>query len=260
MSTTLAGLTVIVTRPARQAEAVIARLASLHASVVAFPVLAIEPLLLTARDRERLRPDAYDWTVYTSANAVEQSLLQLPRPVRTRIAAIGNATARTLRANGLEVNAVPAKRVDSEGLLALPEFASVAGLRCLVLRGVGGRGTLRQTLAARGATVETGELYRRVRVKPNPASLTELRAALGAERRVIAVLSIETLDALLAVAPRDLHDRLLRTPLLVPGERVASAARQHGWSGSLLAAASAEDAAMVDALAAWHSQGTHGAA
>jgi uroporphyrinogen-III synthase len=35
--------------------------------------------------------DAYDWTIYTSTNAVEQSLLQLRSSMQAH-AAIGNAT------------------------------------------------------------------------------------------------------------------------------------------------------------------------
>jgi len=257
----LAGLTVIVTRPEPQARELSARLRAVGAGVVEFPTLAIKPLVLSAADRGRLAPDSHDWTIYTSANAVEHSLRQLPRPVRTRIAAIGNATARALRSRGLDVHAVPTHRADSEGLLELPAFANVQGLRVLVLRGVGGRDTLRTTLVERGAEVTIGEVYRRTAVTPTEHAVSGLRAAIEADApTIVAVTSVEVFDALLSAIPQDLRHVLVRTPLLLPGDRVAAAARDRGWLGPLVVAQSAEDEAMFDAIRVWRASGVHGSA
>jgi len=261
VTASLSGLTVVVTRPERQARELIARLSAAGASVVEFPALAIEPVTLTAHDRRRLAPDSYDWTIYTSTNAVEQSLLQLKRPVQTRIAAIGNATARALRGQGFEVRAVPQHRANSEGLLELPEFSNVEGLRVLVLRGVGGRDTLRTRLLAGGARVTVGELYRRVGVVPTAGAVAGLRAAVDpGSQTVVAVTSVDVLDSLLRGVPDELLPALLRAPLVLPGDRVAAAAHERGWNGPLAVAASAEDEAMVDALVAWHGTGARGTA
>ena len=128
MTGPLAGVTVVVTRPRAQAARFATLVGETGAVPLLLPALEIEPVELDPAARERLTPDDHDWTIYTSANAVEASLRQLPRPTRTRIAAVGRGTARALASHGIVVHAVPATTADSEGLLALDAFASVAGV------------------------------------------------------------------------------------------------------------------------------------
>jgi len=144
VSPPLAGVTVVVTRPRAQAARFATLVSEAGATPLLLPALEIEPVELGAEARARLAPDAFDWTIYTSANSVESALRQLPRPARTRIAAVGRGTARALAAHGLPVHAVPTRSADSEGLLALDAFASVAGRRILILKGEGGRTLLRE--------------------------------------------------------------------------------------------------------------------
>ena len=73
MTGPLAGVVVVVTRPAAQAARFAAMTEAAGARPLLFPTIAIEPVALDAAARERLVPDRYDWTVYTSANAVEHS-------------------------------------------------------------------------------------------------------------------------------------------------------------------------------------------
>lgn len=250
MSATFAGLTVVVTRPRRQAAAFIAEATRAGAACIALPAIEIEYLRLAAADRDRLAPDAHDWAIFTSANAVEAALGELPPPTHCRIAAVGRATARALESHGLVVHALPEGRSDSEGLLALPMFANLRDRRVVILRGVGGRELLREELQARGATVDVAELYRREAAQPDARSLVALEAALasGTERVVAAVTSVEVLDGLLGMLPDALGARVRRCALLLPGERVALAARERQWQGPLLVSPSAEDAAMLATL------------
>jgi uroporphyrinogen-III synthase len=244
----LDGCVVVVTRPERQAGRFKDLVRELGGEVVAFPTLAIEPLPLDEETLARLAPDAYDWVVYTSANAVEFSVDRLGRPGRARVAAIGSGTARALAARGIEVHAVPAAGADSEGLLALPAFAAPQGLRVLIVKGAGGRDALRTALTARGAAVAVAEAYRRVVAHPPPWAFDSLRSASTGRRAVVAVTSVEVLGALLELAPESAAPGLRDVPLLVPGGRVAAAARDRGWRGPLLIAASAEDEAMLATL------------
>jgi uroporphyrinogen-III synthase len=168
---------------------------------------------------------------------------------------VGRATARALRDQGLEVHATPGQVSNSEGLLAAPGFADVRGRRILILKGVGGRDTLRETLCRRGADVTLGEVYRRTIAVPNAGSLDGLQRACATGLAVIAVTSVDVLDALLELAPETLVARLRDAPLLVPGERVAAAARERGWRAPLVVAPSAEDATMIDALARARDEG-----
>jgi uroporphyrinogen-III synthase len=238
----------VVTRPRAQAARFAALVSAAGATPVLLPALEIEPVELDAAARERLAPDAYDWAIYTSANAVAHSLRQLPRPVRARVAAIGRATARALEELGIEVHAVPPGPSESEGLLALAPFEAPSGQRILVLKGEGGRMLLRETLARRGAEVATADVYRRVPARPDPAALADLRRACASGRVIVTVTSAEALAALLAAVPDADLPRLRDTTLVVPGARVADAARTRGWRGALVVAPGAEDAAMAAAL------------
>ena len=66
---------------------------------------------------------------------------------------------------------------------------------------------------------------------------------------MVAVTTVDDLDALLDLAPEPRIPRLRDAFLLLPGDRVAAAARERGWRGPLIVAPSAEDASMLDALA-----------
>lgn len=248
MTLPLAGVVVVVTRPAAQAARFATLVTAAGAEPLLFPTIDIEPVELDAQARRHLTPDEYDWTIYTSANAVESSLRQLPRPRRTRVAAVGRATARALEQHGIEVTAVPTTTVDSEGLLELQCFADLRSQRVLILKGSGGRTLLREELARRGAEVVLGDVYRRARTDVRAEALQALRHACDTGRAVVAATSAEVLEALLDLAPDEGCPRLRDVVLLVPGERVAAAARARGWRGRIMVAPSAEDAAMADAL------------
>jgi uroporphyrinogen-III synthase len=253
----LGGLVVVVTRPATQAARFAAMVAADGATPLMLPTIEIEAVELDAAARAALTPDRFDWTIYTSANAVESSLRQLPRPARARIAAVGRGTARALAAHGLSVEAVPTTTADSEGLLALDCFAALHGQRVLILKGHGGRPLLREELARRGAEVVTGDVYRRRPATAEPSALQALRAACTAGTAVITATSAEVLAGLLQLAPDDANPQLRDAELLVPGPRVAAAARELGWRGRIIAAASAEDAAMAEALRNSLGHGSH---
>lgn len=255
MTLPLAGLTVVVTRPDRQAGPFMRLLREAGATPVAFPAITIEPIALDAAARQRCTPDAHDCVIFTSANAVEQALTQLARPRRARVAAIGRATARALQALGVDVHAMPATVSDSEGLLATRDFADVRGRRMLILKGVGGREKLRDALTAQGADVRLAEVYRRRVATPGSRAIADLERACASAGVVIAVTSVEVLDALLELAPEPRIPRLRDACLLLPGDRVAAAARERGWRGPLIVAPSAEDASMLDALARAHQGG-----
>jgi uroporphyrinogen-III synthase len=246
--TDLDGWTVVVTRPAAQSAHLLARLQDAGACVLGWPTIRIEPLTVDSADRERWSPDRYDCVIYTSANAVELAAEHWPRPMSARVAAIGQATARSLRARGIGVQSTPTDGAGSEALLATTLLTNVRGQRLLIVRGRSGRELLRDTLVARGAEVVVAELYVRRVVRPDAAALDELRSALAAARVAVVVTSVDVLTAMLEPLPAELRSALARATLVVPSERVAAAAREHRWEGQVVTAASAEDDVMVAAL------------
>jgi uroporphyrinogen-III synthase len=254
--TMLNGWTVIVTRPAHQAAGLASQLESAGARVFAWPTLTIEPITIDDTQRERWSTDRHDWLVYTSANAVEHASRLWRRPPRARVAAIGRATARALRARGIDVDLTPTAGADSEALLATTAFSAVQGQRILIVTGQGGRDALRKALAARGANVAVAELYARRTLMPAPDALAALEHELVAGPVVVSATSVDVFEALLQGLPVTLQQAIVRNVLLVPGERVAAAARAAGWLGTLVIADSAEDDQMVAALVDWLATGT----
>ena len=94
----------------------------------------------------------------------------------------------------------------------------------------------------------TGDVYLRRPATVEPSTLQALRTACAAGTTVVTATSAEVLAGLLQLTPDDTYPRLRDAPLLVPGPRVSAAAREQGWRGRIIAAASAEDAAMATAL------------
>jgi uroporphyrinogen-III synthase len=245
MQRPLDGVTLVVTRPAAQAARFIELARGAGAQCLAFPTLRITPLPLAADRIAQLQSHAWDWGIWTSTNAVELGWPALREVAIGRHAAVGRATERALQAQGLTV-AVRPDNANSEGLLGTPELHAVHGQRVLLVKGAGGRDLLRETLAARGAHVETLEVYRREQAVPTDAALHSLHAALET-RPIVTATSVDVLAALLELAGPSVAAGLRGLALVVPGARVAAAAQQLGWRGAVTVAATAEDDAMLAA-------------
>ncbi|MGB7906132.1 MAG: uroporphyrinogen-III synthase, partial [Steroidobacteraceae bacterium] len=197
MTLPLDGVTIVVTRPAAQAGRFLALARAAGALCIPYPTLQIDRTALDDAARARLQSRAWDWAVFTSANAVESALAQCPAPLAMRHAAVGRATARALERRGVKVDTRP-ESANSEGLLELPEFAALAGRGVLLVKGSGGRELLRDALRARGADVLELEVYRRSVTAPTAAATAQLHAALTSPGPlVVAATSAEVLQSLL---------------------------------------------------------------
>ncbi len=171
----LAGRGVVLTRPREQASGTQHALESAGARVALFPVLEIAP----EPESEALRAGAAraaraDWLIFASPNAVRFGLPWIraaggPGP-QTRFAAVGEATAVRLEREGITPVIRPRHGATSEDLLTEPEFVQAPGEHVMIVRGVGGRGYLAETLRQRGASVEFLEVYRRRKPKAGPSA------------------------------------------------------------------------------------------
>lgn len=227
----LAGRHIVVTRPAGQAAHLAEALAELGAQPVLFPVLAIEDLddttpLLDAA----IRLDQYDWAMFVSPNAVDKALAVILAarrwPESVRVATVGKSSEQALARHGIRDVVAPQERFDSEALLALPEFADVAGKRVVIFRGDGGRDLFGDTLKARGAEVDYITCYRRGMPAADPAPLLKL----WSEGRLdaLTVTSSEGLRNLCDMVGKLGQGWLKRTPTFVPHARIAAQARALG--------------------------------
>lgn len=228
----LGGRVVLVTRPAGQGEQLAERVRAAGGEPFLFPTLAIEPVPPSPYATALLRePDAFNWVVFVSANAVAHGLPLIVAagawPPGLRAAAVGAGTAAALRARGVPQVLAPAAGGDSESLLALTAMHEVGGQRVLVIRGVGGRELLADTLRVRGANVEYLECYRRALPAADPEPL-RVRLRRG-ELDAVTAASGEALVNLVELAGLELQPELVALPVFVTHASIGEAAHRLGF-------------------------------
>ena len=137
---------------------------------------------------------------------------------------------------------IEAAEHNTESLLQSPQLQApkIQGQRILIFRGEGGRTLLGDTLVRRGAQVRYVETYHR-KIPPLPPLTEQQINALDA----VTISSNEGLDNLVALMEDP--SLLIDVPIIVPGERVASLAKQHGFK-VIVAADNATDEATFTAL------------
>lgn len=240
-------VSVLITRPQAQAVSWRNAVEQQGWQAVCFPTLAIKPLPLTPQDRDMvLNLDRYNGVIVISGNAAELGLAVLsdywPQwPIRQDWYAVGPATAEALRHWHLQPQ-VPGQH-DSDGLLGLAGLRDVTEKKFLILKGKGGRETLRQKLLAGGARVDELVLYERCIPE---SSLEPLLAWLAesADKRYITISSGDGLKNLLVLAGEQ-GERLKRLPLVVVSERLAEYARQQGFASVLVAPGASAEAVIA---------------
>lgn len=246
MSCDLQGLSVLVTRPVKQADSLCELIEQHHGRPIRFPALEIAP----APDPEQARAELAvasqaDMLVFVSANAAEYAFPLLPDtlPGDLVIAAIGRATARKLTEYGLDPGLLPRSGYDSEGLLAMDELQHMDGKRVIIVRGNGGRSKLKDEMEMRGARVEYAEVYRRMLPDRNPANLLR-----GWSRLidVVTATSNESLDNLVKMLGEEGQGKLLSTPLLVVSQRMARHAEALGCQQIYLAEDASDKAILAE--------------
>jgi uroporphyrinogen-III synthase len=220
-----------------------------HVSVMVVEALsAPEPLEQIEKIFSRIT--TYHGIILVSINAAEQALPWLkkyPHARTTKILSVGKTTASYYNANHAHDSRViyPRQDMSSEGLLAMYELQAeeVKGRRYLILRGAGGRELIAQTLKERGAHVDSCELYRRYLPEQHATALQQCLLKVD----TIIINSGEALENLRALAKGSLPEALFEKTLVVPGERVAEAARKSGFR-HIITAANATDEAVIEAL------------
>ncbi|MCB9557299.1 MAG: uroporphyrinogen-III synthase [Deltaproteobacteria bacterium] len=164
----LSGRTILLTRPKQQSLQLSQQITDLGGTALCLPTIDIEPLepAEKLRQLDDLKRNAYDYLVFTSANAVDRffELLEAAElDSRTigdcKVCCIGPATARSLAAHGLRADITATEHI-AEGLLAELEKHPLEGKRLLFPRADSARALLPRQLEKRGATVELMVVYR----------------------------------------------------------------------------------------------------
>jgi uroporphyrinogen-III synthase len=205
---------VVVTRAEGRAAPLADALRAAGFDVVCCPLIEIEPI-----EDGPVDVGGYDWVIVTSANgAAELARRGVGEPAR--VAAIGEATARALRAHGLSVDFVP-RQATQEGLVA--EFPRPVG-RVLFVGAEGARGLIVSELGA-----DFRSLYRTRELHPDPPPRGDL-----------AVLSSPSAARALAGLNADM-------PVVAIGPQTAAAARDAGLAVAAEARRPAVEA-VIDAV------------
>lgn len=241
---------VLVTRPAGQAQALCASLSDAGFRPIHYPLIEIEALPRPSAQARQLllQLDSFEQIIFVSSNAVRYGMAwigdfwpQLPTTLHWYT--VGAGSAAQLGDYGVQVQS-PLASMNSEGLLALPGLQTVAGQRILIVKGQGGRDQLRQVLQQRGARVDELVAYRRRCPSPKRG---DLFACIRGEACAALLLSSgEGLHNMVSLLQPEELKQLATLAVIVPGIRVAELAREAGFS-RVMAAANASDEAMVAA-------------
>lgn len=203
-------------------------------------LLALSPWRIAVRDDDASRAAltrALDagHVLFTSPAAVAAAARLQPlraRPEQIWLA-VGSGTAGALRRQGIARVHAPT-RMDSEGLLALPELQSIAGKRIGFVTAPAGRNLLAPGLEARGARLERADVYTRIDIalpRGRLQALDELRVP-----ACVLISSDGALARVLAQLPAATRATLLRMPAITASERLAEQAAQAGFARILQAA------------------------
>jgi uroporphyrinogen III methyltransferase/synthase len=180
----LFGKRVLITRTRRQASVFARLLAEEGAIPIELPAIEIEPSADPAAVSaaiDALTAGHYTWAVLTSANAVElwfehlrERGLDARAFTRTKVAAIGPATAEALAERGIVADLVPEEYVAEAVVEALRAAQVGPGDQVLVPRAESARPELVEGLRGLGAQVDEVTLYRAAVPEIAPAEALSL--------------------------------------------------------------------------------------
>ena len=229
MKQDLLGLRVLVTRPGFKGNELCSCIDAEGGQAIYFPTIVFTPPPDPDLFQEAINKlGVQDWLIFISPQAVYASIPAIRRawpqfPTQVKFAAVGAGTAQALHEAGYNITVYPMDTWSAEGLLAMPEFQSVADKCIALVRGEGGREILDQVLTTRGAHVTPVIAYQRslpqVIVHPYLA-LVEQQAI-----DVIICTSAQGVQNLKTLLGPTIWPILRNIPLLVISERIKMLAR-----------------------------------
>ncbi len=170
----LSGVRVLVTRARGQASSLVELLEAAGAEAVVIPTIEIVPPESFAVMDEALgRLNAFDWVIFTSANAVEAFAGRARLVEGLKVAVIGPATGKAVeRLLGRSADVMPREYVAESLVEALLPHAAEKAM--LLVRAAVARDVLPEALRAAGAKVTVVDAYRTAVPVGAVAALKEL--------------------------------------------------------------------------------------
>lgn len=246
-------MAVLVTRPAGQANGLIAGLQDHGLAVEHIPALEIvqppQAADLSLLDKH------YDYVFFISPAAVaslpvaagvdEANLVSLQK---AQIYAPGRGTAAAVKKRWCLNCAYPTQASGAEALLALPSLRLQPGQSALIVRGVGGNPLLREQLQQANLQVSELITYKRQAAKAIHEQLPAWLASHQPQDRLAIVTSVTALDGLLAELNGAARAQFQQVPLVVASERMVKRAEQAAWRAPIYRADTANDAELIEAV------------
>jgi uroporphyrinogen-III synthase len=236
----LAGCTIVITRPAGTSAPLARRVRSLGGIPLLLPGLSLRAAtdadIVRAQWQRALKDDLL---IFTSPAAVRFAMALAPIDTRATVIATGQGTAHALRQCGIDAQ-TPSTRQDSEGVLALSALQSVHGRRVALITAPDGRGVLQERLAKNGANLREVHVYTRAAPHLNRRHVEAVMQL--SEAACVLLSSAEAMRHLLTLLPVAARDRLRQAVAVASSERIAELARLDGFSRvELAASAHSED-------------------
>lgn len=249
-------ISVLVTRPAGQAESLARAIEAAGGTAIRAPMIVIAGLDDGAAGSAiAKRIDQFDIAIFVSRNAAEFGLDLVPSAqrnlARMAVFAVGLGTAACLQSLGVAHALTPSSEFSSEGLLRLDGLSEqkVKGKRIAIFRGIGGREYLAKTLERRHALVTYCDCYARRKtlivlsatLKKNSIKVPDIGLA----------TSIEVLDNLVEKIEAEGIDQLFDMQMLVVGSRVGQEVASLGFTQRPLVVENPSDESILKQLMNW---------
>lgn len=243
----LNGMRVLVTRPDPGGAELCVQIMAEGGEAIHCPTIAFSSSPNPMQFQEAIVAcGAQDWLIFVSPQAVRASIPHIRQTwphfsQGLQLAAVGAGTARALFDAGFEAIRPP-QNWDSEGLLGMPEFHRVAGMKIMIVRGEGGREILEKVLAERGAIVTSMVAYQRALPMMDVSSYEMLIK----QHQIDAIVctSFEGISNLLKLFP-SVTKEIKAIPLVVVSERIKMLAQDLGFQPIWLAANASHDAILM---------------
>jgi len=233
MMSSLAGKTIVVTRPSGQESGLVEKIQDAGANVLVCPLISIVPCYEKEELHQTLSQlSSYDWIVFTSANGVNLTLefareqQQLKQFQNARIACIGKATEAALSQWDLRAALIP-EFYQAEGLLEAFQKEPVQGKKFLLLRAKKAREILHEKLLNLGGIVTELAIYDTLE---NAEGMTRLAEALNKKTiQAITFTSPSTVHSFKAILHRHPGVNIEKIDFASIGPITSAALRQEGY-------------------------------
>ncbi len=257
----LDGISVLVTRPAEQAESLAQTIEASGGLAIRAPMIVIAGLDDGAAAHAIAGAvNGFDIAIFVSRNAADFGLAMVHAQKQnldgTAVFAVGLGTAARLATLGIKNVQAPSSEFSSEGLLRLDGLSDhrIKDKRVVIFRGIGGREHLAKTLARRGAEVVYLECYERR--KPDIALAVTLKKSAIKVPDIGLATSMEVLENLVEKIETENLDRLFDMQMLVVGSRVGQEVESLGFTHRPLVVENPSDESILKRLGKWANDDT----